>query len=131
MRTILYGGLLLLAAGLSGCATMALPETRDVAKQVREDQIKFYEYLANSYYLLGYEYFLLAKELEDTNQPERSQQMARLALNYTTLYEDLSASADLLRERYQIAPDENPTQLKVLPEIGEDALVPSTPSEQP
>ena len=101
-----------LAIALSGCAT-TLRQNEAIAQQIRQDQIRFYEYLASSYFLLGYEYFTLAHELKEQDS-ERSLEAAEKARLYREHSKELNSSARLLRDRYNLAKQKS--QVKVLPQ---------------
>ena len=99
LRTILLITVLFsLCILTSGCSHYK--EMRMMSQQMRDDQLEFYEYLANSYYLLGYEYYNLAEELKAQKYPVRSQQMAKRAKLYYEQSEDLNSSAESLRRRF-------------------------------
>ncbi|MBN1517111.1 hypothetical protein JXA32_11165 [Candidatus Sumerlaeota bacterium] len=99
-KIISLAALTLCAAMLNGCAYFDVIECREISQQMRQDQVRFYEYLAESYYLMGYEYFEISRELSDQQNALRSQQMARRAKQYQEMSRLLYTDADLLRKNY-------------------------------
>jgi hypothetical protein len=113
---------------LNGCVRVILEESREIARQMHEDQVDFYEHLATSYYLLGYEYFNLARDMKEQKKEEESQEMAYRAKVYYEHSEDLTASAKLLRIQYGIDSKEpkfeQDAEAEALPNLAADKPAP-------
>jgi hypothetical protein len=106
----------------TGCLTLpSVRENQEISQRIRKDMVDFYENMAQTYYLLGYEYFKLYKEATDAKNDEAAKQYLNNARLYKQYYEDLKASVDLMRERFGMPKSESKT-----PPLAEPPKAPSS-----
>ena len=81
-----------------GCAHVnALVRADRIEREVRVEQLKFYEKLADAYFILGYEYYSLATEAEDSGRVDRAGSYGTRAKLYHVFSRDARAQAEELR----------------------------------
>jgi hypothetical protein len=106
------GGVLLILL-LGGCVSIpALTRARNLDREIQLDRLRFYEKISDAYFILGYEYYALAKQAEDEIQPERAREHATKATMYNIFYREMREAAEQLRaelERGSRTPPEEPS----------------------
>ncbi|MBN1865765.1 hypothetical protein JW916_00595 [Candidatus Sumerlaeota bacterium] len=99
----------LVVAAISGCSgfrPQSWKSADEIERRMKRDLVKFYEKQGYSYFLLGYEYYGLANEAEETHAPAlRVKDYRAKARLYYVFSQDLqSAANELRRETDERAP---------------------------
>jgi hypothetical protein len=108
----------LLPACLTSCADLhTLTQARAIDREIQIDRLKFYEKMRDAYFLLGYEYYTLAKEAEERKDAKRAEEYSRKAALYDLFQKDIKRTADQMRDlllardnEFQNAPAAAPAQ---------------------
>ena len=107
IRSAVATGILVMLLGLSGCAQFgALMRADQIEKQSKADRARFLDKVSDAYFLIGYEYFSLAKLAEEENQAEKAGDMATKAGLYNLLSRELKRQAEDLRISLEAQPPE-------------------------
>jgi hypothetical protein len=94
--------LFLSALALTGCASMgALSRADRIEREAKKDRLVFYERLSDAYFILGYEYFSLAKEAEARGEKSRFDDYCTRARLYNVFYRDMKKLAEEARQDMQ------------------------------
>ncbi|HUT25944.1 MAG TPA: hypothetical protein VM492_16535 [Sumerlaeia bacterium] len=101
------------AAALSvcGCSNLeTLSRARAIEREIEVDRLKFLERVSDAYFILGYEYYTLAAQAEDVNEPGRAREYATKASLYNLIYRDFRKTADELRAKLETEKPATPHQ---------------------
>ena len=83
---------------VGGCAHVdALVRADAIEREMRVAHLRFYEKLGDAYFILGYDYYCLAKEAEDSGRLQRAGDYATRAKIYHVFSRDARAAATELR----------------------------------
>ena len=97
-RSAVFLVLAAIGLALAGCAHLdALVNAGSIEREMRVERLKFFEKLGDAYFILGYEYYCLAKEAEDRGQFPRAADYATRAKLYHVFCRDARAAARELR----------------------------------
>ncbi len=78
----------------TGCAgTPFFRDYEKVAQHFRQDVLNFYDTASDAYFILGYEYFELAKEFEKKGDAEQAAYYKQKAMLYYNISKDLKNAA--------------------------------------
>ena len=100
MRLPLVVCLSLFVIAVTSCVPQKmLEETRARQDQIETDVIRFYENVADAYFLVGWEYFELAQEMEKSGKTEASQKYASKARVFSEFSKELKRNAQQVRDR--------------------------------
>jgi hypothetical protein len=92
------------AATLSvcGCSNLeTLSRARAIEREIQVERLTFLERVSDAYFILGYEYYTLAAQAEDVNEPARAKEYATKASLYNLIYKDFRNTADELRAKLE------------------------------
>lgn len=99
MRTICRWLVPIAGVAALGCAPYwRLTELEQRQKRFESDMVRFYENVADAYFLIGWEYFELAQELEEQGKTEASQKYAHRARLFSEFSKEMKKNAFQKRE---------------------------------
>jgi len=83
---------------LAGCASLkTLSRAQDMDYRIRQDRIRHYDSISVAYFLLGHDYYQLAKELEERKDTARAGEAAQKAEMYLRMHHQLDQAVQEMR----------------------------------
>lgn len=90
--------LLLFALGGLGCSHMeALRDAHHLERKMRVDRLRHFEKIADAYFLIGLEYYKLAKNAQKAGDQEKAAEYAGRSKFYNLFYRDLKEMTETMR----------------------------------
>ena len=84
----------LLILGFAGCARISFFQNyQKAAQHFREDVLNFYDTASDAYFILGYEYYELAKDFEKKGDTQQAAYYRHKATLYYNISKDLKNAA--------------------------------------
>jgi hypothetical protein len=83
---------------LAGCASLkTLSRAQDMDYRIRQDRIRHYDSISVAYFLLGHDYYQLAKQLEEGKETARAGEAAQKAEMYLRMHHQLDQAVQEMR----------------------------------
>jgi len=83
---------------LAGCASLkTLSRAQDMDYRIRQDRIRHYDSISVAYFLLGHDYYQLAKQLEERKDTARAVEAAQKAEMYLRMHHQLDQAVQEMR----------------------------------